>query len=183
MKKILVFSGSNSSKSINTALVKHIGNQITDASITFIDLNKYKAPMYDIDLEKVSGIPESMKQLMEKFNEHDGFIIASPEYNGFMPAFLKSILDWVSRLSNPLFQNKPLFLVSTSPGLRGGETNLKYMADAFQYRGATPIFRFSLPSFNDNFDSASAKISNEEQAKMLASISDQFVKSVNLKAD
>ena len=59
-----------------------------------------------------------------------GFLIASPEYNGFVTPLLKNVLDWASRsLSHdekPLiaFRGKVAALVSASPGNLGGLRSL-----------------------------------------------------------
>ncbi len=41
--------------------------------------------------------------------------------------------------------------MSTSPGARGGSTNLKYLIHSLPYQGATIAASFALPSFYDYF--------------------------------
>ena len=42
-------------------------------------------PIYDGDIEAGEGIPPGAKALKELARRHDGFAIASPEYNGSFP--------------------------------------------------------------------------------------------------
>jgi NAD(P)H-dependent FMN reductase len=63
-----------------------------------------------------------LKRLMV---EHDGLLIASPEYNSSITAVLKNTIDWVSRRAGdevPLvaFRGKVATLMSASPGALGG---------------------------------------------------------------
>jgi chromate reductase len=149
MKKIIAFSGSNSSKSINQQLVKIVASMVSNAEIEVIDLRDYPAPMYGIDEETTNGIPENMQQLSLKIAGADGVIIASPEHNGMTPAFLKSALDWISRTGDKPFAGRKLLLLSTSPGGRGGVTNLNNMAAVMPHWGATVVDTLSVGKFYD----------------------------------
>jgi NAD(P)H-dependent FMN reductase len=58
--------------------------------------------------------------------DHDGFLIASPEYNSAFSPLLKNTLDWASRSESedesPLvaFRGKTAGILATSPGGLGG---------------------------------------------------------------
>ena len=56
MKKLLAFSGSNSSKSINQQLVKHVTSFVKNNKVTVIDLRDYPLPLFSIDIEENEGI-------------------------------------------------------------------------------------------------------------------------------
>ena len=150
MKKILAFAGSNHAMSINHQLVEFTASLITDFEVKVLDIRDWEIPMYSLNLE-AGATPEKITALIKLINEHDGFIISSPEHNGGTPAFFKNIIDWLSRKEQNVFDKKPLFLMSTSPGARGGVTNLKYLLHSLPYQGATIGATYSLPSFNDNF--------------------------------
>ena len=47
--------------------------------------------------------------------------------------------------------NKPMFLLSTSPGGRGGQSVLGIASNSFKFMNTNTIASFSLPSFNQNF--------------------------------
>ena len=150
MKKILAFAGSNHAMSINYQLVEFTASIITDFEVNILDIRDWDVPMYSLNLD-AGEAPEKIAELIRLIKEHDGFIISSPEHNGGTPAFLKNILDWLSRKGQNLFDNKPLFLMSTSPGASGGANNLKYLIHSLPYQGARIGATYSLPLFNDNF--------------------------------
>ncbi len=152
MKKIIAFSGSNSSKSINQQLVKavslHINNDAFEVEI--LNLRDYSAPIYCIDDETATGFPETINALFDKFSTADGFIVASPEHNGSMPAVLKNTIDWLSRLGRKVFNDKPTLFLSTSPGPRGGLSALQHLLGIMPHQGAKVVGGHALGSFNSN---------------------------------
>ena len=163
MKKILAFAGSNSNNSVNRKLVEHAKSKASKHKVTLLDLRSYDAPIFSEDLEKENGIPENIRELKSVFAEHDAFMIASPEHNGMMPAFFKNLMDWLSRTEGKIFQEKPVLLMSTSPGPRGGRTNLENMKNVFPHWGASTVFAdFSLGSFYKAFDTANGHFTNPE---------------------
>ena len=77
-------------------------------------------------------MPENGKKLKKLFIDHDGLLIASPEYNGSFPAILKNAIDWVSRPapgepSLVAFRGKVAALMSASPGALGGRRGLDHI--------------------------------------------------------
>lgn len=150
MKKILAFAGSNHKNSINHQLVTFTSSIIKNADVQILDIRDWDVPMYSIDMDP-DQTPEVITKLIDLIKSHDGFIISSPEHNGGTSAFLKNILDWLSRRSKNVFDKKPLVLMSTSPGAGGGANNLKYLMKSLPYQGAEISATFSLPSFYDNF--------------------------------
>ena len=131
--KILAFAGSTRSESLNKKLIKvgAEGATAADAAVTLIDLRDYALPLYDGDLE-ATGMPEAVLKLKKLFSEHDGLLIASPEYNGSIPGPLKNAIDWVSRpapgeKSLASFADKVAALLSASPGAAGGMRALVHL--------------------------------------------------------
>ena len=168
MKKILAFAGSNSSKSINTTLLKHAASLVEQHEVSVIDLRAFDTPIYSMDLEEDRGVPEPTKRLRALFDEHDAFMIASPEHNGMMPAFFKNTMDWLSRLEGKLFQGKPVLLMSASPGPRGGRTNLANMKSVFPHWGAAAVFAdFHVGNFHQTFDVQKQAFASDEDARRL----------------
>lgn len=132
--KVLAFSGSTRTDSLNTKLVQEatgIAKQM-GAKITVIDLKDYPMPFYDADLEAKEGLPANAKRLRTLMIESDAIIIASPEYNSSIPAVLKNALDWASRgadgkPSRDAFKGKKFAIMSASPGGIGGARGLVHL--------------------------------------------------------
>lgn len=151
MKKIIAFAGSNSSTSINKQLATYAANRVDNGAVTVLDLNDFELPMYGIDHEKEHGIPQLAHDFLEYIKNSDGVVVSLAEHNGAYAAVFKNIYDWMSRIDGKLWSQKPMFLMATSPGGRGGQTALGIAANTFPRMGANLVSTFSLPAFNDNF--------------------------------
>ena len=160
MKKVLALGGSNSKKSINKTLAVYAAKQVDNAETLIVDLNDFDIPLYGIDLETNEGIPSDVTKLSELFNEADGFVVSLAEHNGSYSAAFKSAYDWLSRVNSKVWNNKPMLLMATSPGARGGAGVLQGAKSTFPRMGANVIADFSLPSYYDNFSENG--ISNKE---------------------
>ncbi len=150
-KKIIAFGASNSKQSINKQLATYAANQIEDAEVTILDLNDYEMPIYGIDKEKESGIPDLAIQFKGYLKNSDGIVISFAEHNGAYSTAFKNIMDWVSRIEKDTWANKPMLLLATSPSARGGQSVLDIAVNKFKFMNQNTIVHFSLPSFQQNF--------------------------------
>ena len=132
--KILAFAGSTRIGSYNKQLVKvaAAGARIAGAEVTFLDLRDLPMPLYDGDLEAAEGIPQNAQTLKKLLIEHQGLLIASPEYNSSISAVLKNAIDWASRpaegeASLACFVGKVATIMSASPGALGGLRGLVHV--------------------------------------------------------
>lgn len=169
MKKIIAFTGSNSPNSINQILIDYIVKEFSNNGIEYLDLKKYSLPIYSPSTEQ-KGIPAPTKELFQTFTSADGFILASPEHNGLPSAFLKNHIDWLSRIDQRFFGDKPVLLLSTSPGKTGGSSHLEIMAKLVQRWGGELVGQFSLGDFYQNFDTRTNtpnKSKDEQSLKQL----------------
>lgn len=160
-KKILAFGASNSSKSINKALATYAAQQVPNAEVTILDLNDFEMPIYSIDREKENGIHPLALAFKKHIQEADGLVISFAEYNGAYSSAFKNIFDWISRIERNTWDNKPVFLLATSPGARGGKSVLAAATARFEHSNDNVAVSFSLPSFNENFN-REAGITNAE---------------------
>jgi NAD(P)H-dependent FMN reductase len=126
MPRILAFAASTRVGSFNqTALeVAVAGAREAGAEVTLLALKEFPLPLFHQDLEAADGLPDAVLRLRRIFADHDGLLIASPEYNGFFTPLLKNTLDWLSRPapenSPEPFADKTAALLSASPGALGG---------------------------------------------------------------
>lgn len=150
-KKILTFGASNSKSSINKQFAIYAASQIEHADVKVLDLNDFEMPIYSIDREKTTGIPELASRFKQHIRDADGIVVSMAEHNGAYTTAFKNIMDWMSRLEGKLWEDKPLFVLSTSPGKRGGKSVLSISLNSFPHQGARGIASFSLPAFRHNF--------------------------------
>ncbi|PHS06912.1 MAG: NADPH-dependent FMN reductase [Kordia sp.] len=151
MKKVIALGGSNSKKSINKILAAHAANMLKDTEVKVLDLNNYELPLYGIDLENENGIPKDAHNLLKEIKDADGIVLSLAEHNGAYSTSFKNAFDWLSRIDGKLWSEKPMLLMATSPGARGGATVLEIARGRFPYMGGNIVADVSFPSFFDNF--------------------------------
>jgi chromate reductase len=161
--KILAFAGSNSSTSINHTLLEVLKKENSDMNIEILDIRNLDVPIYNVDIEKESGAPEALVELVSKIKSFDALIISIPEHNGLPPAFFKNIIDWCSRIDNQFLGNSQTILLSTSPGSKGGANNLAKLEPLFKYWGAEITGKYSVPFFNEVVNKDTLEISEEHK--------------------
>lgn len=160
--RVLVFAGSARRASLNKALSRVAAESARKAGleVTWIDLRDFPIPLYDGDLEAEQGIPEHARRLRQLLDEHQGLIIVSPEYNGFITPLIKNTLDWISRPDGEVdglasFRNKVALVMSASPGAFGGIRSLALIRQLLSQLGVTVLpEQLSVPrahqAFNEN---------------------------------
>lgn len=123
--KILAFAGSTRAGSFNKMLLRTAvrGAEAQGAAVTVIDLADYRMPLYDGDLEADSGLPENAEKLQALFMDHNGLLIAAPEYNSSITPVLKNTIDWISRRDGGAdlrcYTGKTAGLIATGGGFGG----------------------------------------------------------------
>jgi len=144
--KILALAGSARLDPVHRKLARQTVEALRGAGMaaTLADLHDFPMPIYDGDLEAGEGIPPAAKALKELARRHDGFAIASPEYNGSFPALLKNALDWISRPEageRPLavFRGKVAAILSASPSAGGGKRGLHQLRELLEMMLVTVI--------------------------------------------
>ncbi|MFH6989546.1 NADPH-dependent FMN reductase [Flavobacterium collinsii] len=168
--KIIAFGGSNSQHSINKHLATYAASLFDNATVEVLDLNDFAMPLFSVDLEKEIGQHELAKAFLQKIENADLLVVSLAENNGNYSAAFKNLFDWSSRIMKEIFQQKPMLLLATSPGPRGGASVLEIANNALPRFGAQIKATFSLPAFNANFDLEENKISNAELNKELKDI-------------
>jgi chromate reductase len=117
--KVLGISGSLRKASLNTAVLRACSEIApSDMKVGIFeglgDLPLYNQEIFD------AGAPASVLKLRDAIAAADGVLFALPEYNFSLTAPLKNGIDWVSKLPNQPFMDKPIAIVSASAGPLGG---------------------------------------------------------------
>ena len=157
MLKILGIPASNSDDSINALLVRHALNFIKtelniDAKYPVLNLNDYEMPIYKAERESSNGIPAPAKEFIREIGSSDAIVMSFAEHNGNYSAAFKNVFDWASRVEPKVYQNRPIFMMATSPGGRGGAKVLEIASTAAPYFEGKVVGTFSLPRFGEIFD-------------------------------
>lgn len=141
MTQFLLFPGSLRHDSHQRRLLNHFAPIFArHGSIDILPPSEIDLPLFNQDLETDPAIRSHLRALHARFSAAQALVIATPEYNGHVPAYLKNTLDWVSRLPRlepaaNAFQDKPVLLASASTGWSGGVLGLRDARSIFSYLG------------------------------------------------
>ena len=147
MPRILAFAGSARKASFNKQLIKiaAAGAQHAGVETTLIDLADFQMPLFDQDLEAASGMPSPAREFKALLMAHEGFLIASPEYNSALSPLLKNAIDWASRAEaegeTPLmaYAGKYAGIMAASPSALGGLRGLVMLRMLLSNLGVTVL--------------------------------------------
>ncbi|MBZ5857847.1 NADPH-dependent FMN reductase [Flavihumibacter profundi] len=137
----LVFSASLRKDSLNTRLAKIAAAVIekNGGKVDFANMSEFDCPSFNQDLEINDFHPAGAVEFRKRLLANDAFIIASPEFNGAMPGFLKNTIDWVSRYRPQPFNEQHALLMSASPSMAGGNRALWTLRMPLEHLG-TNVF-------------------------------------------
>ncbi|MEO0525477.1 MAG: NAD(P)H-dependent oxidoreductase [Pseudomonadota bacterium] len=154
--KVLAFAASNHSKSINRALVGYAAARLQElhpaAQIEFLDINDYEMPIYSPDRQKADGIHPLAQEFYAKIGDADALIVSFAEYNGFVTAAWKNIYDWMSRIDQKVWQDKPFLLLAASPGRQAGANVLQTQEQTAPFFGMDIKGKYGVGSWADAWD-------------------------------
>ncbi len=148
--KILAISGSTRSASYNTKLLHVIQKIAVGVEVEVITLNNI--PIFNQDLE--SSLPAEVMELKKKARMADAILIATPEYNHMIPGALKNAIEWMTRDSGNVLENKWLGIVGCSDGIFGtarAQVQLMTLGLIVGMKVAGK-FRFYVPRAQDKFN-------------------------------
>ena len=172
--KIIAFGASPSKNSINKKLATYAATLFENAEVEVLDLNDFQMPIFTVDIEPAIGQHELAKAFLAKIATADVLVVSMAENNGNYSVAFKNVFDWCSRIQKEVFQKKPMLLMATSTGARGGSSVLGIAKNAFPFYGGDIKATISLPSFDANFDVKNGKISNVELDNQLKEIVKNF---------
>jgi chromate reductase, NAD(P)H dehydrogenase (quinone) len=179
---ILIIPGSTRKESIHRKLAVESVAALTAAGAETVlaDLRDYPMPLYDGDLETKNGMPTEARLLKELARKADGFLIASPEYNGSYPGVLKNAIDWISRPEageRPLevFRGKVAAILSATPGPLGGSRVLKHLSELLGTIRVNVVEQLGIPDSAGTFD-GEGRLAREKDAAGLRSLASTVVR-------
>jgi chromate reductase len=139
---VLTICGSLRKASFNHALLNALPG-LAPAGMAFVEAPSYRGfPFYDADFQASAGIPADVTTLGNAIRAADAVIIASPEYNWSIPGALKNAIDWMSRLQEQPFKEKPVLIQSVTSGQLGGARMQYHLRMALTFLNA---FIFGTP--------------------------------------
>jgi len=128
--RLLVISGSARTGSLNRELAELAAHKARalGAETTSVDLRALALPVFDADLLQAQGMPQGALQLRDWVAQHDGVLMASPEYNALPTPLFINAFDWLSVVQaegdkpsgTGATSGKPVGLLAASPGGLGG---------------------------------------------------------------
>jgi len=167
---VLTICGSLRKGSFNRALMNTLPG-LAPSGMTLTEAPPFRGfPLYDADLQASAGFPAEVTALAEAIRAADGIIIVSPEYNFSIPGALKNALDWVSRLNNQPFKDKPVAIQSATGGQLGGARMQYHLRMALTFLNA---FLFGTPEVfvglaQTKFDATTLELKDEPTRKIIA---------------
>lgn len=128
--RLLVISGSARTGSLNRELAELAAHKARalGAETTSVDLRALGLPVFDADLLQAQGMPQGALQLRDWMAQHDGVLLANPEYNALPTPLFINAFDWLSVVQpegdtpsgTGATAGKPVGLLAASPGALGG---------------------------------------------------------------
>jgi chromate reductase len=117
---VLVICGSLRKRSYNAALTRALP-PLAPPEMTLTPAPAFDTlPIYNADIQDASGFPPAAEDIAAAIRSADGVLFVTPEYNWSMPGGLKNAIDWVSRMKDQPFVEKPVAIQSCSQGPVGG---------------------------------------------------------------
>lgn len=165
--RILIFSASLRNDSLNTRLAELARHVIerNGGIVDYATMSDFDTVSYNQDIESRGEFPGGATEMRKRLLANDAFIIASPEYNGSIPGYLKNTIDWVSRFRPQPFNEKHALLLSASPSMAGGNRGLWSLRVPLEHLG-TSVYpnMFSLATAHHSF-TTEGQIADEKLAK------------------
>jgi chromate reductase, NAD(P)H dehydrogenase (quinone) len=168
LPRILLIAGSAREGALSVRLRDAARREVdaTGAHTDVLDLRALELPLYDGDLEARDGRPAGAQRLRDVIAAADGVLLVTPEYNGFPTPLVINAFDWLSRVPAEgdlpaglaATANKPVALLSSSPGAWGGQRALglmrQYLGGAFHMLVLPQ--QLALPKAHEAFDDGGA---------------------------
>ena len=170
MPKILAIAGSYRENSYNKRVINVAaeGAREAGAEVTVIDLRDFPLPIFNADDVDSNGFDANALRLQDVFNDNDGFLISSPEYNGGIPGGFKNAIDWLSRANDKYKMYEPIkgktaALITASPGQFGGIRCLAHLRGVLTIMSVNVLpTEIAIPFVGQKFDGDAIDMTDEK---------------------
>lgn len=187
MPKIIAIAGSYRENSYNKRVlaIAADGAREAGAEVTVIDLRDFPMPILNMDDVDANGFDDNAARFQDILNEHNGILIASPEYNGSIPGGLKNAIDWVSRQSdkykmNEVFRGKVAAMITASPGSFGGIRCLNHLRGVFSILGVNVLpSEIAVGFVGQKFEGDSLEMTDDKMKVILKKLGTELVTMLN----
>lgn len=151
---VVGIAGSLRQASLHRALLR-AAQGLAPAGMTIDAADLAPIPMYNADVQ-ANGFPQPVQDLGARLAAADAVLIAAPEYNYSVPGVLKNAIDWISRLPDQPFADKPVAIMGGSPGAMGGSRMQYHLRQVFLFLDARVLTKpeVMIPQLNAKFDDA-----------------------------
>jgi chromate reductase len=175
---VVTICGSLRKRSYNAALMRALPALAPAGMNLSVAPPFTEIPFYNHDDQEKTGFPAPAKALADAIRAADGLVIVSPEYNWTIPGALKNAIDWISRMPDHPFREKPIALQSCSGGPLGGSRMQYHMRMALTYLNA---FVFGTPeifvaSAHSKFDPNTLELIDAPTREIVSKQLDAFAK-------
>jgi chromate reductase len=184
---VLLICGSLRKGSYNAALGRMLP-KLAPAGIKLRDAPTFATmPIYNHDDQQGSGFSATVTAWADAVRSADGVIIVSPEYNWSIPGGLKNAIDWVSRMKDQPFKDKPVALQSAAGGILGGSRMQYHLRqsllsiDAMLFGKPEVIITFAAQKFDEKTLELKDQTAIDLIKQQLAAF-EKFIRRVSVKA-
>jgi chromate reductase, NAD(P)H dehydrogenase (quinone) len=175
MPKILAVAGSYREHSYNKRILNTAveGAREAGGDVIVVDLRDFALPVYCADDVERGGFHAEAIRLQDLIDQCDGFLIASPEYNGSIPGGLKNAIDWASRKNDKygmyeVFKGKTAAMMTASPGQFGGLRCLAHLRGVLTIMGITVLpMEIAVPFVDNKFEGDATELNDEKTRALL----------------
>jgi chromate reductase len=135
--RIVGIAGSLRQGSFNRAALRAAQGLLPeDATLEVAEIGEL--PLFSQDREK--PLPEPVARFKEAIQRTQAVLICTPEYNYSVPGVLKNAIDWASRpYGENVWNEKPVALMSASPGMFGGARAQYHLRQSFVFLNMCPV--------------------------------------------
>lgn len=136
--RVLAFCGSLRQGSFNRKLL-HAAQQQAPAGMQIDIADISDVPLYNGDIQESAGFPAVVTDLGSRVAAADAIIFATPEYNYSVPGVLKNTIDWLSRLPDLPFSDKPCAIMGASMGQFGTAHSQHHLRQILVFLDVHPL--------------------------------------------